>query len=243
MKKILYIILFFLVGLLFSCENKNSCFHSYGDEKSLIIEVTNFNELNIEGGYNINLIKSTEFKIEAIGGANNLEFVNVELFDNVLTIKNDNQCNWLRDYDNQVLLNIYFKDLKVITNSSESYIFNKTPLVLDTLFIHQTGVGDFDLKFESANYLWTDMYVFGDVEISGNIDEFHCKVASYGNLRAKELRANVMYIEASHEGDAHVYPTLFIKAICSKIGNIFYYNDAKEIVVEQTGKGKYLKGI
>ena len=61
-------------------------------------------------------------------------------------------------------------------------------------------------------------------------------------MKARNLRADTMFIETSHEGDAHIFPMQFTKATCSKIGNIYYYNEGEEVLIIESDKGKYLKG-
>ena len=61
------------------------------------------------------------------------------------------------------------------------------------------------------------MYVIGDLELRGSANVFHSKIASFGNLQASTFKADTMFIETAHEGDAHIYPLSLTKAICSKI--------------------------
>ena len=169
----LIVICFFL--LLVSCKNKSACFHSYGSETSFYIETGSFNKLNIDGDFNVNLIKSDQEIIEVIGGENNAQFIRTNNDNNELFITNDNKCNWLRNYDNEIQINVYFKNIKTIRSIGSSYIYNDIPFHVDTLFVHVNGVEDVSLELDSVNFIWVDMYVIGDLELRGSANVFHSK--------------------------------------------------------------------
>lgn len=225
-----------------SCKKDSACFHSYGKDTSFSISTSPYDSVVVSGDFNLNLIQSNEYRVEIVGGENNAKFIEIEHENEKLTLSNRNKCNWLRDYDKELQVNLYFEDLYEIRSTGQTYIYNDTPLILDTLFVHITGVGDIKLSFDSLNYLWSEMYVLGDLELEGNMNTLNCNVTSFGNLKAKNLRANNLFIETSNEGDAHIYPMQFTKATCSSIGNIFYYNEGEVVEILESGKGKYLKG-
>ena len=156
--------------------------------------------------------------------------------DKKLYISNINKCNWVRNYKKKIKVFVTTNDLTTITHDGEGIITSNDTLKRDILFLHITGAGD--IKFNiNANQIWLDMYVLGNVELSGVTDRLNASVNSFGHLLTKDLICDECDILSTGEGDAYIHCEKSLKATIKHIGNIYYYgNPVVESII--TGDGK-----
>ena len=222
-----------------SCSKESACFHSYGDETNspIINELEDFNSFILDGSVGVNLVKDSLNFMEILGGKNAIEFVNYTIANKDLIVTNESKCNWLRNYEKRVQVNLHFKDLRTIRNLSDGIIKNEDKLNFDTITIHQNGTGEINLNV-SAERVWVDSYVIGDVELQGSCNSMIATIGSFGNLKAKKMKAGWISVTTIHEGDAHVFPVNAMKARCEQLGDIYYYNDVENPNITESEEGK-----
>lgn len=231
-----------LIWLLFSCRKESACFHSHGvtQEIPTIIDLDDFKHLILEGNdVVLNLVKDTLNYAEIYGGENAVQFIHTNINDDKLLISNQNRCNWLRNSKKRVQIDLHFKYLESIRNVGDGEIINSNLLILDTLSIHQNGTGNISLEVISKR-IWVDLYVIGNVTLSGETKSLIAVVGSYGHLLAKDLKAGWVNVKTVHEGDAHVFPIGGLSATCEKIGNIYYYNEIINPIIKENKQGKVI---
>ena len=234
--RIVIIILTFV--FLQACKKESACFHSHGVELEIpvYIAIDEFEKLETDGDFHVNLVKDNTNYIEISGGKNSVEFIDYELEGDKLILKDGNKCAWLRDYDDRIEIEVHFTSLKDIRNVSEATLGNEGTLDIDTLTIHQNGTGDITLNLSSQR-IWTESYVIGDITLSGTSASLVAKVASFGHLNASTLKAGWVSVTTTHEGDAHVYPVNALKAVCEQIGDIYYYNSVENPNITESEEG------
>lgn len=223
-----------------SCKKESACWHSYGKESvtPIRVDLENFDSFLLDGNdVFINLISDSVNYIEIIGGENSSRHINYKIENNKLIITNNNKCDWLRNRDNRLKINLHFKKLIDIKNAGDGSINSPEAITFDSVFIHQNGTGNINLAI-NANRIWLDMYVIGDINLNGNCETLIATIASFGNLKAKDLKANDIDVKTIHEGDAHVNPQKSLKAVCEEIGDIYYYNKVDNPIITESEEGK-----
>ena len=224
--------------ILSSCKKESACRHSYGKDTVTYIELNDFNSFTLDGNdVFINLVNDSINFMEIVGGENSSKHIDYKIEDKELIITNNNKCEWLRNTKNRLRIDLHFKDLRDLKNLGDGVISNLSELNIDTIFIHQNGTGNINLELTSER-IWLDMYVIGDIELKGKCESLIATVGSFGNLKAKNLKADWVNVKTIHEGDAHVKPMNGISAICEELGDIYYYNEIDKPIISESEEGK-----
>lgn len=233
------IILIFSVGLL-NCKKDSACLHSSGDEVNTPIhyELDDFHSFVLDGNLNVILYQDTINYMEVVGLENNMKHVEYEINGEELTLYNRNKCDWMRDYSNEIEVQLHFKDVNKITNLDNGRIGCIDYLRGDTFTVNQNGTGEISVRFSNTNHIWVNTYVIGDVYIEGQGNSMIATVGSYGHLRAETFKVNWIKVETIHEGDAHVNPLNALTATCTQMGDIYYYHDAENVDITESEEGK-----
>ena len=129
-------IIFITLLTLLSCKRESACWHSYGNnlEVAAYVELDNFNSLVLDGNeVYLNLINDSINYFEIIGGENSSKHINYNIENEELTIINNNKCEWLRNNDKRITVDLHFKNLRDLRNLGDGMIFSKDVVNFDTL--------------------------------------------------------------------------------------------------------------
>lgn len=112
--RLAYTIVFMLL-ILWSCNDDPvfNCFENSGATKRKTLTYQPFNKIQLNDVFDVYLIQDTICQLEAEGGANLIENIDVDINGAILSIKNSSNCNWLRDYKRMALY-IHYTGLKEI---------------------------------------------------------------------------------------------------------------------------------
>jgi len=229
----------FISLLLFTTCSKENSFDCLKSTGTIITEKRNlpdFNSIFIEDNIDVYIVQDTFRNVKIEAGKNIISNIKTEVTEKTLFIKNANKCNWVRSYKKKIKVFVTTNDLTTITHDGEGLITSNDTLKTDTLFLHITGAGDIRFNI-NAKLIWLDMYVLGNVELSGVTDRLNASVNSFGHLLTKGLICKECNILSTGEGDAYVYCKETLKATIKHVGNIYYYgNPEVERII--TGDGK-----
>lgn len=100
MKNKLHSIVLVLLLVFTSCNNDLTpeCFEKMGDVIAYNVEVPDFTEIHLSVGIELIITEGPERKVTVETGKNIKTYITAEVIHNVLILKNDNNCNWVRDY-------------------------------------------------------------------------------------------------------------------------------------------------
>ena len=104
---------FILILLVLGCDKPEdrSCLKSIGDQSTKEVILADFDKLHLGPHLRYVLVQDTVNKVVLSGGANLLNFVTSEITDNKLTIENENDCNFLRSYDEIIVAEVHLKNI------------------------------------------------------------------------------------------------------------------------------------
>ncbi len=111
MKKVTFFIS--LVFYFLSCKKAEDriCFKSTGESTYKLITIGDFNELNLGPKLNYTLVNDSTNFLKITGGQNLLNAIQVDLNNGILSIENKNKCNFLRNYDHTIHVEIHYTQL------------------------------------------------------------------------------------------------------------------------------------
>lgn len=242
MKRKHIVILFSLVSLLTaSCSKMDQLFNNgelVTEQRSL---GQRFNTISMFNNVNVMLVHDNYPHIELTCPENLISKVTTEIEGDTLFIKNKNEYNWLRSYDYDINLTVYYDSLREIKYASIGDL-----VCTDSI----RGIGE--LAVDSTEFgidtLWNRSFFLNVNEGSGNIDlTFNCNVVknqfnngtskvtmrgisdyteiimrSYGVVHAETLESNFVRVQSHSTNDAYVWAKTGLRVWLYSIGNVYY---------------------
>ncbi len=192
---------------------------------------------------NINLIISIRNTEQVIiqGGSNLVHNISATVVNNILTLKNNNNCDWLRSYKKSII-NVYVTMPRVtyITNAGVGNVSGLDTINTDTLQVQTLSAGDINLN---VNTLQIEGHLFGsgDLTLNGKTNQFLCTYFSgTGFVYCNNLNCLYTFISTTSTGDCHVNASTQLDASIYQKGNI-YYSGSPLIHATIKGSGALLK--
>ena len=247
MKKIL-ILLTFLVITACDKEDAPGCFKKAGDIVQDEVSVDPFNEIIVYERVKLFIKQGPVQKVVIETGKNLRKDVSVEVVDNRLSIRNENSCNLLREYE---LTKVYvtIPDLTWLQNSSGSAIESIGTLKLEELYLLSVNQendlsihtdGDFILDLDVQNLRITNDNV-SNYFLKGKVETFNVFFAAGdGRLDAPELLVNNYQIFHRGTNKMIIYPVETLRAELRSSGNVISKNRPPVVDVDEYYTGRVI---
>jgi len=171
------------IMLFLGCEKSEdrSCFKAVGGETNKEIPLGSFNQLYLGPHLKYVLIQSDEEKVVLYGGKNLLNFIETTVEDGKLSIRNKNQCNFLRSYDKMVTVHVYLKDVinVLFEGTHELSCFNTLNLG-NLTFVIRDGAGAVDLDLNAQSLHLVVTHGWGNFMLRGQVEYLDLQINSNG---------------------------------------------------------------
>ncbi|MGY5849967.1 head GIN domain-containing protein [Salegentibacter sp. F14] len=248
MKKHFLVCLFFLV--LFSCDSEDApdCIQATGKIISHEFEVADFEEINVFDDVRLFIKQGSEHRVMVETGNNLFGGVTTEVKDNRLLIRNENQCNFIRDYGT-VSVTVTTPTLTWLQNSSHQPIESIGILKFQNIWLRSLNQerdpevytnGDFILELEVKSLRITNDNV-SNYFLSGRADNMDLFFAAGdGRLEAENLVTG--HIDLMHRGTNKliVNPMESIKGDIFGFGDVIAKNKPPEVQVKEHYTGRLI---
>jgi hypothetical protein len=234
-----------ILFILLSCtkEEDRSCFKSIGTVISKEINFAPLEELVLKSDITYVLFRDNLDKIILKGGKNLLNFVATNQTGKQLTIENNNECSFLRDYKDDIVVEIHFSTLKKIAFGGSKKILNFSPLQLDSLWIDAfDGSGVIQLNVQTNYLKLSSDFGYTDFLINGTSNYLLCYLggSSYAGLYDLAVNDSITVVSNSQR-DILVKPaSIRLKAQLNQSGNVLYKGIPSSIFYTRFGKGELI---
>ncbi|MGZ3899527.1 MAG: GIN domain-containing protein [Bacteroidia bacterium] len=241
-------IVYLVVALLFfGCkkENAGDCFKSNGKLVTEERSIGQFEIVKVYDKIDLNISQGSEFKVEVNAGEHLLSNISTKISDGILTIRNNNKCNFVRGYKKRVTVNITVPAIAKVDNEGVGTVRFLNTFVQDTIIIRAENSGDIYVK-GTFNQISTSSHGNGDIYVEGNANRMYVYMFGTNFLNAQGLTiSNYLFVETISIGDCHVnLPAngTFAYNIW-RSGNIYYSGDAAVITnySDGTAKGRLIR--
>ncbi|MBP6091713.1 MAG: DUF2807 domain-containing protein [Crocinitomicaceae bacterium] len=235
------LILFFLLA----CEKEEdrSCFKTVGADSSKEIAITATRKLDLKSDITYFIYYDTIERVVVKGGKNLLNFVDVVQNGDQLTIENNNGCSFLRNYKDDITVEIYVSNLKKIEFAGSKKLMSTQQLQLDSLTINAyDGSGVIDLNLQTSYLKLSSDFGYTDFIIRGQTNYLSCRLngSSYANLYNCEILDSITVVSDSQR-DILVKPNgVKLKAQLNQSGNVLYKGIPSSIFYMRFGKGELI---
>ncbi|MGC6432209.1 MAG: head GIN domain-containing protein [Jejuia sp.] len=246
MKKLVYILIFFLV---FACdsENANDCFQTSGPLVQKEVVVNTFDKILVNRDIELILKEGPIQKVVIETGENLLNEVVVSVENSRIALSDSNTCNYVRDYG---ITKVYITSPNIteIRSSTQYDIKSDGVLTYPSITIQSEDfsapetftVGDFILNIDCNSF----SAVFNGLSIayvSGETENLNINLAS-GDSRfiARDLVAQNVNVFQRSSNDIIVNPQESIRGSIVSTGNVISVNKPAVIGVEELYKGRLI---
>jgi hypothetical protein len=240
--KILLPLILGLPWILSGCAKDGGvCLNTSGEIIRQVRNVSYFNQIDIQDNVNLILSTDTGNAVTVEAGQNIIGGITTNIADGKLLIRNNNKCNWLRDYSKPINVYISTGNLWKILYNGSGNISSKGILKQDSISIEVWGgCGTIDLRLDvwqgsfSLNMGTVDFRLHGVCAISSVFS------GDYGLFDARDMKTGYTFITSRGSNDCYVWAVNQLNATINSIGNIYYSGDPKSINARINGAGKLL---
>ncbi len=248
MKNRNHILKYWNLGIIFSlflfssCQKSDpiDCFKSTGKDITETRDASYFNKIVLEDNVNLVLTQSDDYAISVFGGKNVLKKVRTDINNEVLNIKNNNSCNWMRSFDREITVYAHVKTLNNIEYRGSGDISSTNTLTGDSLHLNVwEGAGKVDLDVNlHRNYIFFHIGT-ANIHYSGNAYLSYISLTSFGPIYAENLATRFTYVTNKGSNVCYVNSNLRLEATITNLGDIYYFGDP-EISLNDTGEGELI---
>ncbi len=236
MKKTTYYSLVLFTIILFSTACKNyKVEKGNGDVITKDFDITDFDELDIAGFYEVFLTHGETEKITIETDENLFEFIDVSGDGNTVVLDTEDGIKLQSKHGIKVY--ITYRNLSDISMSGAGVIKTENTLTTDDLKIKMSGAGVIELELK-ARALEIRLSGAGSIKLSGNVEDQALKLSGAGSVDAYKLRSKNCVVSLAGVGSANVFVTKSLDASVSGIGSIKYKGSPNHLVKNVSGIGK-----
>lgn len=248
MKKLVFLILSIFLVLSCNTEDAPGCFKKAGEIVQDEVAVDPFYEIIVYERLKLYIQQGPVQKVVIETGKNLRKDVSVEVIDNRLSIRNENSCNLVREYEiTKVFVTI--PDLTWLQNSSGSAIESIGTLKLNDLYLLSVNQendisihtdGDFILDLDVQNLKITNDNV-SNYFLTGKAENFNVFFANGDSrLNAPEMIVNNYQIFHRGTNKMIIYPVESLRGELRSSGNVIAKNRPPIVDVDEYYTGRLI---
>lgn len=241
MKSPLFIAVIAVFALLASCkkENMGDCFKSAGSVVSETRMLDDFTQLEVEDGVNVyfGFGPSNEAIVET--GSNLIDLIDTEVVDGTLYIRNRNTCNWVRNLDIPIRVNLTCKKLDLLISRGFGEI-ESTDTISQPVFAAEQweASGTIRLLLNTDEVYLKSHTGPADFVCHGHTNILYAYNSSMGILRLEGVQANGIQVWNRGVGDIYVTTNYWGNIQIDDIGDVYYTGNPVELNLEINGPGQ-----
>jgi hypothetical protein len=177
-------------------------------------DISNVEEVYLEGPMNLNLEESTENSLEVQAASSSIEYIDVDEEGGILYI-GYNPDFWMV-FNPSITINAELSNVKKITLE---------------------GAGTVDYQEIDQKELSVNIIGAGSVDLGGNVKDLDLSIEGAGSVSALELEADEAEVVISGAGSVELSVAQKLKGTINGSGSISYATDNDELEVEKEVNG------
>jgi hypothetical protein len=229
--------------LLASCEkDEGVCFDSRGDQLAETRLLEHFSSLSLENRMDVFLIPDTANFVELVYGEKLLNGIETRIENDVLYIKDNNKCAWMREVRPLPSIHVHCTALKHIYSQNAGTLQSIAPLTGDSLYIEvEDASGTIALKVKCQSLSLIVHTGATDIDITGQTDYLYIYNSGYAPVYANDLYAETVSVHNNSTGDTYVFANNHLYYQIYHRGNIMLSGPAATTKWRQVGGGQLIK--
>lgn len=217
------LLVFAAILLLWSCNKENApdLFKAAGPVVIESREVETFTQLALYDNIDYELIDTNFCKVEIEAPKNLIPKITTVVSNGVLTVENTNTCNFVRSYQNRIIVRLYFNSLEYIENHCTGSVNTSAPLHAPVFTIdNKHSNGQVNLNLIGDSITCNAPTGAAEIWLSGTTRKVLLYSNSYGIIHANEMQAQQAYINNSSLQPIYANATDYVFALIEYRGNI-----------------------
>lgn len=220
--------------------NERTCFKSHGAAAQIEIPLDSVNHFNLYKNIRYHIYQDTLRKVIIKGGENVIPFIDIAQNGYEVSIQNKNKCNFLRDFDTKILVEIHYPWYDYIYSETNDSLLFKDTVLGDRLYVEQTlGGGGVKLNVNVNKLILVVSHGVGNYSVSGQANFADLRVQTNGSGDARQLQCPDYLLDNNSTADLRVnLNQATAKATIRGTGNILYSGvpDSLETFIKGDGQ-------
>ncbi len=219
------LLLMVLVLLFASCGLSEDCIKSSGTRQTKDVEVSAFENIYVYPGIALVVTQGDEYQVMVEAGDNFIDQISVELDGNSLLLKDQTNCNWVRDYG-QTTVYVTAPNIVEIYSNTNQTIRSNGVLTYPMLrlysmdFFGGVGTGDFFFEVDNSQLVVQSNHVSA-FHVSGSTQQLLLSFYNgNGRFEGAEFLANEIIVFHRGANDMIVHPVETLAGDIYGTGNV-----------------------
>lgn len=237
--KVNSIFLFLAILTFSSCKkaSERGCFKSYGNSTELEMNIDSVQKFKLYGGIVYNFYQDTSRKVVIKGGENVVGHIDIKQENYEVSIHNLNSCDFLRDYDDKIVVDIHYPHYaSIYAEPTEPMNFVDTLRGYEAAIEIRNGGEHLNLNVDVTRLDLGVTLGTGSINVYGKTDFLKLATQNLGRINALGIEANEMFIYQSSSADMLVnFDSTNVKVHFRGSGDVLFIGVPS--LLEITGEG------
>lgn len=230
----------FLAG----CEKHqlNDCVSGAGERVNHLRLLSDFNKVTISDRFSLILVPDTTCFAVITGGENLMPGISTEIDNGGLFIENRNTCNFVRSFNQDIVVEVHVVELSELNVFSDVSVENEDTLQGEALALYSESLNDLNLTIQ-YNEFFIETVNSCQVDVAGRVNTFKGQIRDITDLHAFDLVAKEVLIDFHTPLDCYINASELIFVNITNNGNVYYLNEPTKakILNSKEGKGDLLR--
>ncbi len=211
-----------------------------GNMTQKTVSTAAYDQVNVSGFFDVNLIAGSEGKITVEGESNIIEFIECKVDGNSLTIGVEKGKRISPSAGKSITVTVPFESLNEVTLAGSGDVNSKSTIKSADFTTTLSGSGDVKLSID-AKQVNAKVTGSGNMTLKGNSGDLICGVTGSGDLDAFGLDSNNADATVTGSGNCKVNCSGFLQAKVTGSGDIDYKGEPKKKDTKVHGSGAISK--
>ena len=223
-----------------SCTIDN-CYKSPGKISEKIINTNSFKTIEINDVFRVSIKQDSLFCVIVKAGDKIIDNVLCEVDDDILKIKDDNSCYWLKSFERPEIT-IVSPEYEHIILNGESDIISLGIISCNNFSLDvYAGASSAEIMLNCNKFEFSLNQGTGNFNFGGEcINSFYYNLGT-GFIYADNLSTNNSTVTNISSGDIYLNVTEKLDVELKSSGDIYYYGDPEVNILGQTSSGELIK--
>ena len=206
------------------------------------IKLDSVQEFKLYGGIVYKFYQDTLKKVSIKGGENVISFIDVDSDNYITSIHNKNSCNFLRDYDDKIIVEIHYPHYKTIYGEpTEPMTFVDTLVGDFTNIILRNGGESLSLNAKMNHLVLNVSFGTGSINVNGKVNLLSLTTHNLGRINALGIESKEINIYQASNADMLVnFKNSKVKVRFHGNGDVKYTGIPNELNISGEGDGEVI---
>lgn len=232
-----------IISQLISSCSSDPCLKNSGDQSYEIRLLSdNIQEVDLYNNLALDIYIDTVNYLAVYGGENIIPHIQSEIEGTLLSITNNNDCRFLRDFDRNIRLELHINGFSTLRHFGSNEIVMHDTLKTDEFEFESLDGSGRVIVLVSSNEARIRLGGLTNFAIAGHAQFAHIDLQGSGFIHGENYSAISSYIYQRGTGDCSIRVQDKLTCKIDAIGNLIYFGSPELNVESHAGKGELIFG-